>query len=107
MVGRFVYKVILAAGVVLSFSGTTIASSYLGKDFTHGFKYVINTSICLESLNTTTQVFEVHRTESEIIVNVCPDCELDYYDCFYYEETSCSSLTEEERNQCQERYCIC
>jgi len=92
----------------LNFTGTTIASSYLGRDFTKGFKYSVNTSICLESLNSTTQVFEVTRTSNEVIVNVCPDCEMDYYDCFYYDFNSlCGDLSSDEVLGCQEVYCLC
>jgi len=92
----------------LNFSGTTIAISYLGKDFTHGFSYPVNTSICLAALDEKTQVFEVKRTSNEIIMNNCPDCALDYYDCFYYEHRDlCSSLSSDEEQQCQDIYCLC
>lgn len=92
----------------LNFSGTTIAISYLDNDFTKGFSYPINTSVCLDALDEKTQVFEVKRTSTEIILNNCPDCVLDYYDCFYYENSDlCSSLSVDEEQQCQERYCLC
>jgi uncharacterized protein (UPF0333 family) len=87
---------------------TTIAISFHGKDFTTGFSYPVNVSLCLESLNETTQYFEVKRTGSDVILNNCPDCEIDYEECFYYhyEVGSCTSLGDLE-TQCEERYCLC
>jgi hypothetical protein len=85
---------------------TTIAISSDGRDFTTGFNYPINTSICLEALNETTKYFEVRRTANEVVLNNCPDCEVDYDDCFYYDSiNSCGSLGSLEE-QCG-RYCLC
>lgn len=96
----------------LSFSGTTIAVGYAGKEYTRGFHYSINTSICLAALNSSTQRFEVRRTASEIIVNACPDCLPDYDDCTYYAEEGggCENgeaIVSDFSMQCQERYCLC
>ncbi len=96
----------------LNFSGTTIAISYVGKDYTKGFHYRVNTSMCLETLNSSTQNFEVRRTASEIIVNACPDCLPNYDDCMYYAEegSGCENgeaLVADFSEQCRERYCLC
>jgi hypothetical protein len=87
---------------------TTIAASYHGKDYTLGFNYPVNVSLCLASLNVTTQYFEVRRSERDVIVNNCPDCVIDYDECFYYDYTlgDCSGLGDLEI-ECQERYCMC
>ncbi len=86
---------------------TTIALSYQGRDFTTGFHYPVNTSICLEILNETTRAFEVRRTKTEIVLNNCPDCAKDYDDCFYYDSRDdCRSLGIYEK-ECKERYCLC
>lgn len=92
----------------LNFSGTTIAIGYAEKEYTRGFHYSINTSLCLEALNETTHYFEVRRTASEIMMNACNDCVPDYYNCSYYDlRDTCDELESTLQEQCQERYCLC
>lgn len=92
----------------LNLTDGTIAISYTGKDFTRGFSYRVNGSLCLDVLNESTRVFEVKRTAAEVTLSSCPDCVPDFYDCDYYDERGqCDDFSDDEISQCQKLYCLC
>jgi len=92
----------------LNLTESTVAISFLGKDFTKGFSHRVNGSLCLAELNETTRIFEIKRTLTEVTLTSCPDCVPDFYDCDYYDENNlCSSLDFEAESQCQKVYCLC
>jgi len=91
----------------------TIAISYLSKDFTRGFNFQVNGSLCLTDLNESTRVFVVERGSASVTMHACPDCVPDFHNCYYYSEEldDCGQgdidITSDFTEQCQERYCLC
>lgn len=92
----------------LNLTKGTIAISYLGQDFTRGFFFPLNGSLCLDTLNDSTKEFVVRRSATDITLSSCPDCVPDFYNCSWYDARgSCGVLGTDLEQQCQERYCLC
>lgn len=92
----------------LNLTKGTIAISYLGKDFTRGFFFPLNGSLCLDTVNDSTKVFEVRRSASEVTLSSCPECVPDFYNCSWHDaRNTCDELATDLKQQCQERYCLC
>ncbi len=94
----------------LNLTEGTVAISNEGRDYTRGFNYRVNGSLCLEALNETTRVFEVKRTATDVTLSACPDCVPDFYNCSWYDMRSLcyeSYMTTEEITKCQSLFCLC
>lgn len=92
----------------LNLTQGTIAISYLGKDFTRGFSFPLNGSLCLDTLNESTAEFEVRRSATGVTLSSCPECVPDFYNCSWHDaRNSCDELAADLEQQCEERYCLC
>ena len=96
----------------LNLTEGTLAISYDGMDFTKGFSYAVQGSLCLETLDENTRVIQVKKESTGVTISACPDCEPNYYACAQYsEEGRCSELDTDlgsgAQEQCQDYYCLC
>lgn len=93
----------------LNLTEGTIAISYLGKEYTRGFSFFLNGSLCLNALNESTGEFEVRRSATGVTLSSCPACVPNFYNCSWYDarNTCDDELDSDLQQQCQERYCLC